>query len=51
MVLQAIRVHKMGQTSVILAIPVYPFVLVGAFGCLLLAIVYLVKTVSFSEEQ
>ena len=50
MVVQAIRVYSMEQTSVILDIPVYPFVLVGAFGCSLLAVVYLIKSVSSLEE-
>lgn len=51
MVVQAMRVYSMGQTSVILDIPVYPFVLVGAFGCALLALVYLIKSFSSLEEQ
>lgn len=51
MVFQAIRVHMMGQTSVILDIPVYPFILVGAFGIVLLALVYLLKSVLLFEEK
>jgi TRAP-type transport system small permease protein len=41
LIVQGIRVHDFHQTTVILSIPVYPFLYIGALGTFLLALVYL----------
>jgi TRAP-type C4-dicarboxylate transport system permease small subunit len=41
LVVQGIRIQNFGQTTVVLELPVYPFLYLAAFGILLLTVVYL----------
>ena len=47
---QAMRVQRMGQTSGLLEIDIYPFLYLAALGCLLITLVYLVYFLNSLDE-
>jgi len=47
---QAMRVQRMGQTSGLLEIDIYPFLYIAALGSLLLTLVYLIYFISSLDE-
>lgn len=47
-----IEIWEWQEVSIDLAIPIYPFIFIAAFGCALLALILLIKTITrFSEAS